>query len=362
MSKCRSILLSAVALLSLCGCLNFSDKTEPKIRRVFCWGMIRYEASAARYAAAGVTDIRVRSKQELTWAQKYGMTAYCNTITPAGPHPQVLSPEEEKYHRYINALDLPKSTPKAERKKIINQRRLEKGHRFGGDRLNSIDTLNVNSLPCFGCDTDFAFTGKKIDSILAKTLPGVQGIYMDYFGYVNHRGCYCKGCLERCQEFLKSRKLADTPENRDLFYQEQLIAYFNRAVDYVKAKRPDFRIVAHIYPEFEPNPLYGYLTRADYCGETVSWYFQWSPEKIAKYTAAVVNRKQPAPGCAGVPFIGVSTNPRGSLGYKSPADVEKDLQIILRSGGNSLMVCNGDSMITPGYFEVFQKYCSRQSR
>ena len=250
----------------------------------------------------------------------------------------------------------------SESKKIINQRRLEKGHRFGGDRLNSIDTLNVNSLPCFGCDTDFAFTGKKIDSILAKTVPGVQGIYMDYFGYVNHRGCYCKGCLERCQEFLKSRKLADTPENRDLFYQEQLIAYFNRAVDYVKAKRPDFRIVAHIYPEFEPNPLYGYLTRADYCGETVSWYFQWSPEKIAKYTAAVVNRKQPAPGCAGVPFIGVSTNPRSSLGYKSPADVEKDLQIILRSGGDSLMVCNGDSMITPGYFEVFQKYCSRQSR
>ena len=358
MNKCRSISLSAALLLLLCGCQNFCMKPERKISRVFCWGMIKSEAEAARYAAAGVTDIRVRSKQELAWVQKYGMTAYFNTITPAGPHPQVISPEENTYHRYINGLDLPKSTPKNERKKIIDQRRREKGHRYGGDRLNSIDTINVASLPCFGCDTDFTYTGKRIDSILAKAIPGVKGVYLDYFGYVNHRGCYCKGCLERCQEFLKKRKLADTPENRNLFYREQLVAYYNRVADYVKSRRPDFKIVAHIYPEFEPEPLYGYLTRIDYCGETVSWYFQWSPEKIARCTDAVIGRKELFSGCKGIPFIGVSTNPHGSLGFKTPEDVERELKIISESGATSLMVCNGNSMIVPGYFEVFQKYCS----
>ena len=32
----------------------------------------------------------------------------------------------------------------------------------------------------------------------------------------------------------------------------------------------------------------------------------------------------------------------------------------LDAGGRTLMVCNGHSIIEPGYFEVFRKYCGKE--
>ena len=355
----KRILFLFAALLIFSGCVNFGSMTgKNRISRVFCWGVPKTDAEAAKYAAAGVTDIRATNAKQCEWVIKYGMTPYCGTFTPAGPHPQVMTPEEETYHKYINGGDLSKKMAVAERKKIIDQRRREKNHRYGGDMINPIDTINTAKLKCFASDKDLVLARRKIDGILAKAPAGVKGIYIDYIGYTNHRGCYCRDCLKRYQKYLRARKLADTPENRDDFFRQTLVNYYNDIVDYIKSKRPEFKIVAHIYPEFNPDPLYGNRTKVDYCGQTVSWYFKWKPEKISGYTSIVTEKANDFfPGVQGIPFIGLNINSKSSLGYKTPADVENELKTIIATGADTLMVCTGSAMLAPGYFEVFKKYC-----
>ena len=99
--------------------------------------------------------------------------------------------------------------------------------------------------------------------------------------------------------------------------------------------------------------------KLDYCGQTVAWYFKWPQNKIDRYTRYVVEHaKDHFSFSEGIPFLGISSSKTSSLGYKSPADLEKELQTILAAGGRTLMICNGSVMIEDGYFEVFRKYCT----
>ena len=74
-------LFAALALAS-----SACEAEEPRITRVFCWGYPADEVTAERYAAAGVTDITVRSRKEYDLAVKYGMTPYCGIFYATGPH------------------------------------------------------------------------------------------------------------------------------------------------------------------------------------------------------------------------------------------------------------------------------------
>ncbi len=362
MKKCFLMAWCAAVVFICGGCFSadVNANTKTKFTRVFAWGTLRSEEETAKYAAAGVTDIQVFTKESFEWAKKYGITPYCKCFTPVGPHSQVMSPEETAAHNYINGVDLPKKLSRKERSKILDARRKEKKHRFGGDRLNSLDTINVKSMPCFASDKDLAMTRKKIDGLLKKAIPGVKGIYLDYFGYANHRGCYCKECLARYNAYLAKNNLPDTQRNKDIFYRDQLVNYYNQVVAYIKSKHPEFKIVAHFYPDFEPDPWFANRTAVDYAGQTVSWYFQWKPEDISVAVKDILRSdKKYHPHAEAVPFIGLNSNNQSSLGYKTPADVERELKIILASGAGTLMVCSGSPVIQPGYFEVFKKYCGK---
>ncbi|MBQ9087931.1 MAG: hypothetical protein IJY46_04030 [Lentisphaeria bacterium] len=351
---------AVAAVLFFGGCRMVEP--QGKITRVYSWGSIGSEEQAKRYAESGVTDIRVHNRKSFELAKKYGITPYYGCFTPTGPHAQVMTPDEEARHRYINGLDLPEKMSKKERKAIIEQRRFEKDHRYGGNRVDELDTINVKTLACFSSDKDLVLSRKKIDKILKRAIPGVKGIYLDYFGYANHRGCYCSECKERYQKWLTQNKLADTGSNKDKFYRDELITYYNAIVRYIKSRRPEFRIVAHFYPDFEADPWFGNRTEVDVCGHTVSWYFKWKEQDIARHTRNILahardyNRNGEA-----VPFIGVNVNPRSSLKSKTPAEIEIELRTIIAAGGRSLMVCNGSAMIEPGYFEVFRKYCGHRA-
>jgi hypothetical protein len=107
--------------------------------------------------------------------------------------------------------------------------------------------------------------------------------------------------------------------------------------------------------------LYGNRTKADYCGQTVSWYFKWDENKIRKYTEYVLEHaKDHYPSAEGIPFIGINEDKNSSLAHKTPEEVEQELRIILASGSRTVMVCNGTAILEPGYFEVFRKYCGRK--
>ena len=187
------VFLFSFILLTGCCIKNKYSEAEatPRFTRVFCWGHPTDENAAKRYAEAGVTDIPVSNKKQYDFAVKYGMTPYCGTFTPAGPHFQVVAPEEEKYRIYIGGRDLDKKISREERNKIIHRRRVEKKYRYGGEKEVEMDVLNEN-IYCFISDTDFSYSGKRLDKILKNAVPGVKGIYFDYIGYINHKGCYCK--------------------------------------------------------------------------------------------------------------------------------------------------------------------------
>ncbi len=331
--------------------------TEPQahFKRVFCWGRLSDEETARRFSEIGVTDIRVFTTEELALAQEYGMTPYCGTFTPRGPHGQVMSPEEEKHFVYINGLDLKDMNP-AERKAEIDKRRLEMQHRYGGEPVTALDTISSARIRCFSSDVDHALSKKAIDAICSR-VDGVQGIFFDYVGYSNFNGCYCEKCLTAYKAHLAEKGLSDTEENRNEFNRDRLVTYCNDMIDYVKSQHPDFKVVIHVYPVFLPDALYGNRLKADFCGQTVAWYFPWDVEKIAQYTRiTVMEQNKHFKGVCGVPFVGLNRKP-GSLWVKDAATLGRELKTILAAGGDTLMVCNGHDMIEPGIDEVFSTYC-----
>ncbi|MBQ9337618.1 MAG: hypothetical protein IJS14_10035 [Lentisphaeria bacterium] len=361
--KTSFTVLTGLLLLAAAGCTTVENQTftpgKVKFTRLFSWGAPKNEEEAARYAAAGITDTIVHNLKQHDLAVKYGMRPYWKCFTPEGPWRQVMDPEEEKLHDYLTGKDLDPKLSRAEKRKIVDRRRIEKKHQYGGE-APGVDTLNA-SIKCFISDEDLVLSRKKLDPILDSAPEGTKGIYLDYFGYMNHRGCYCESCLRKYRQYLKDKNLPDTQENRDIFYRDRIIDYYARIIDHIKRKRPDFKVVVHIYPDFQPEHLYGQRTKADFCGQTVAWYFKWDTEKILQYTRFVVEHsKDHYPDAEGIPFLGINTNKQSSLGWKSPADVEREMKEILSAGGRTLMICNGRSIIEPGYFEVFKKYCGKE--
>ena len=354
----------AFLLLNGCQSANRTVSSEKmKFQRLFCnCGWRDNEQTIARYASAGVTDIMVKSKSQCDWAIKYGMTPYWLTFAPVtGPHPQVMTEEETKHYDYINGKDLDPKLSAAERTKLLDQRRIEKQHRYGGEPVTETDTLNSMTLSCFISDEDLTFTRKRIEQLLKNAPSKAAGMFLDYIGYMNHRGCYCKNCLAKYRRYLADRKLKDTPENKTAFYREKLVEYYNRVINYIKSKHPNYKIIVHIYPDFRDDPLFGNRTKADYCGQTVSWYFKWDEKKIRKYTEYVLKHaKDHYPSVEGIPFIGVNEEKNSSLAHKTPAEVEQELRIILESGGRAVMVHNGTAILEPGYYEIFKKYCGKE--
>ena len=350
-----ALLLAALPLLG-----EGTAGDNGKFRRFFSWGAPVNEEVARKYAEAGVTDITVHNPRQCELALKYGMRPYWKVFLPEGPWRQKMTPDEEAYSAYISGRDLDPKLPKAERRKILDRRRIEKQHRYGGEAVTDPDVLGERDIRCFISDTDFALSAKKLDELVGNAPKESCGIFLDYIGYMNQRGCYCESCLSKYRAYLKARNLADTQSARDGFYREQLELYYNKVIDRIKKLRPDYKVVVHVYPDFRADHLPGNRFRADCCGQTVAWYFQWPSEKIAKYTKYVVEHaKDRYPEAEGVPFLGLNADPTSSLGYKSPADVERELQVILAAGGRSLMVCSGHCIIKPGYFEVFRKYCGK---
>ena len=354
----KTIRVALLAILTATCALSRGQTALSKFERIFAWGMPRDEDTARAYSEIGVTDIRVADAQQLELALRFGMIPYCGTFSPRGRHRQVMSPGEEEHFAYINGHDLKHLGPE-ERKNLVNRRRIEMNHRYGGEPIAGLDNLNSARIACFNSDADHEISKKALDAICAR-VPGVKGIYFDYIGYSNFKGCYCDVCLSDCKAYLSGKSLPDNRQNRDLFYRELLVDYFNAMVDYVHQQYPDFKVVAHIYPVFLPDPLYGNRTKADFCGQTVAWYFPWDEVKIADYTRITVEQaNRYFKAVRGVPFVGLNRRP-GSLWSKTPATLERELRTILQAGGRTLMVCNGSDMLEPGIREVFRSFAAGQ--
>ena len=135
-------------------------------------------------------------------------------------------------------------------------------------------------------------------------------------------------------------------ENKNIFYRDILVKYYNELIDYVKSKRPDFKVMVHIYPYFQPDPLFANRTKSDYCGQTVAWYFAWPLDKVRHYTKVTVERaKDYYPDVEGIPFVGLNARKDQALAHKTPEQLEKELQTIRKRLGN-LNVLVSDVVVT----------------
>ena len=214
-------------------------------------------------------------------------------------------------------------------------------------------------ITCFLGEVALEKSKARIDKTLAEN-PSVDGIALDYIGYVNLHSCECEDCKARLAAWLKANGRAENEESRNLFFRGQLVEYINALVDHAKGVRPGIKVAMHLYPAFRPDPLYGKDLKADYIEETVAWYFQWPDEKISDYTRKILSAPH-LPGSASIPFVGLNASQTSALAYKSPERLEAELKLILAAGGHQLAVCNGRDMVKPGYREVFQRHCRLQT-
>jgi len=370
----RKIVLLCTVLLMM-GAFSgaFADEAaipvgqERKFNRFFVWGRLADDACARAAKEIGVTDITVNWKNpaELALAKKYGFKAYAK-FGPQGARPQKITPQEMALQERLNGKDIPiPKNASPEEKAALEKKRSEfrkaSNTQWGGEPSPEAvegDVL-MDGIPCFAGEE----ACEKSKAVLKKICEcnEIDGIAFDYIGYVNFKGCYCENCLKMYKQYIDDNKLIDDEKAKNAFYLKQLLDYNNSMVDYIKSLRPEFKVMAHLYPVFLPEPLYGNRLKVDYCGQTAAWYCLWSPEKIRSYSA-IISREQNKyfPGVTGVAFIGYyDSSHLPEFPHKTPERVELELKAILDGGAEQLMLCSMNDVIgNREIAEVFKKYCA----
>lgn len=362
MKRKLSIFCSVLAALipMIAGCFHSSAEPEQKmgkIRRVYGFFTPQNEEEVKILASLGVKGICTSTKPEnIALLHKYGIEAYA-VSGPMGVHPNVITADEQTLLDHYMGKDLPKSMPWAERNAVVQKRLLEADYSYGGEPLSDRKEI-------FWEGKVFCIIGEKARAKacerLTKTcaLPGIDGIAFDYVGYTNYYGCQHPDCLKLCEEYLKKHNLSDTKENRDKFYLFELAEYYRVCAEHIKKIDPDFRVIAHLYPVFTPQPLYGKHLKIDIAGETCAWYRLWDLKKVEKYAKSVrQNQHEYYKTTECVPFIAFTAG--GLIDKKDAAHIEQELQAILRSGTDAIMVHELSSVLAvPEVLAVFRKYCS----
>ena len=358
-----AILLSAgcVEVDGPCGPRDYSVTPDEKFHRLYGFFTPANEEEVKILADLGVKGVSTSTKPEnIALLHKYGIEAYAG-FGPMGVHANVLTEAEQKLLFWYMGKDLPKEMSRQEKRAICQKRLADVNYSFGGEPFpGKTEVLWDGPYPCVIGKDARAKACERLDKICAT--PGIDGIAFDYVGYQNYYGCQHPDCLKQCQEYLKKNGLPDTKENRAQFYLFELAEYYRVCAEHIKKINPRFRIIAHLYPVFQPHPLYGNRLKIDIAGETCAWYRLWDIRKVENYANTIragQHRYHKTTEC--VPFIGFSAG--GLIDKKDAARVEQELLAILKSDSDALMVHELSSVLkVPEVLAVFQKYCSAECK
>lgn len=366
-AACAAGILAAAAS----ACVDIQGPCEPKdadngktgiadgkIHRIYGFCTPKSEEEAKILASLGVKGLSTSMKPEnIALLHKYGIEAYL-PCGPIGVHTSGLTPEEQKIFDFYRGKDLPKALKREERAQAISRRLQDVKYSFGGEPMTDRkEVLWDGPYPCFIGEKSREAACRELDRRISAK-PGIDGVAFDFVGYQNYYGCQHPDCLKLCAEYLKKNNLKDTKENRAKFYLHELAEYYRVCAEHIKKINPKFKVMAHLYPVFEPFPLYGNRLRIDIAGETCAWYRRWDLKKVeehAKYVRANQHKYYKTTEC--VPFLAYTAKDFADV--LTPEDVEKEMQAILRSGTDALMVHELSSVLkNPEVLKVFQKYCS----
>lgn len=334
-------------------------KNQTKFTRLFAWMGMSKEEIARQAKALGVTDAAMSpgNKEQFAFAKKYGITTYA-TYTPIGVGKRMQNPGAPS----MNLKEI-FSAAKVEDKSMAAIHRSYFRNlfatRFGGEveDANSYGDVLLSRIACLTGDDAMEAAKERIKKLCE--MDNVDGIAFDFIGYENFNDCKCEVCEQACLAYLTAEKLPDTLKNRQEFFLKQLVDYNNKLAAYIRELRPEFKIMAHIYPNFEPEPLYGNRLDVDFCAQTASWYFLWPQNKIAKYAETI--KKDEAKyfkNAKGVSFMGYYDSSKLlDFPYKSPERIALELRIMLKYGCNMLSVCGFNDVINnPEAANVFRRY------
>lgn len=360
--KLKRILTAVLPLFLFCGCSTVqsesNDAASPnrKFKKLYTFFTPKNAEEIALMKKYHVVGTSCAGQKSIKLLNDAGIGAYIS-FGPVGWHKSTLNEDEQKVYDYLRASDV---SDKKERQKESLRRKSEGRYSYGGEPLPGVKF--------FGRDEVFwegqisCFIGEKARQIACEALdklcrtPGIDGVAFDFVGYSNYRGCEHPECLKLCAEYLKKNNLPDTKENRERFYLHELAEYYRVCAEHIRKINPRFKVMAHLYPVFLPEPLYGNRLDIDIAGETCAWYRIWDVKKVEEYARYIVeNQHRYHKNTYCVPFLAISKSE--VFDVKTPEVVEQELQAILKSGTDSLMIHEFSSLIArPEIMAVFDKY------
>jgi hypothetical protein len=215
-------------------------------------------------------------------------------------------------------------------------------YQWGGEPVLTNEVLQPKII-CFNNSETRELFKPVIDEIIS--VPGLEGLAFDGFGYQNYYACHCEKCRKLLKEYQKKHPEVSAKQAEIDFFRSSLVNYINHLADYARSKKADIKTTIHIWPVFSPDPLYGNRLNIDYCGQTAAWYTIWPEEKIVRYSKVISGQaKKYYKRQEGVGMIGYYDRP-GTFPVKSAPCVEMELRAMLDNGCRRIQVCGAKDVI-----------------
>jgi hypothetical protein len=340
--------------------VKYADKPAYKFTYFAGWGRLNDEQFKAA-ADIGLTDLICWTndpgilKRMTANGKKYNIRIYAGVV-PFGRDWKSVYPKDKPVYQQQTPLE-------DYIVKLLKDKKyqIESSYQHGGEPTVSKEVLR-NKILCMKNPKTVEVAKATIRKLVE--IPGLTGIAFDGVGYQNYNCCYCPVCIKAFSEYYKKHKNIPVQKAFQEFSLKTLVDFNNELSNYARSLNPKISVTNHIWPVYEPEPLYGNRLNADYCGQTAAWFFPWSLKKIEKYSK-VISRDQAKffPNAKGVAMIGIYYGRSPVFPEKSPACVEQELRAILKGGCHRLQVCSITHVLKrPEIAAVFKKYCKSKDR
>jgi hypothetical protein len=227
-------------------------------------------------------------------------------------------------------------------------------YQFGGEPKMKNEVL-IQKIICLNNPDARDLFKSVIDEIVS--VPGIEGIAFDGFGYQNFHRCYCDLCQKHLAGFRAKHPEMSQEESAVSFSRETLVESINTLADYARSKGQNIKTSIHIWPVFSPDPLYGNRLDIDYCGQTAAWVTLWPEGKIAAYSRVISGKaKTYHQRQIGLGMIGYYDLP-GKFPVKDANRVDLELRTMFEAGCRSIQVGDArDVLKNKEIAAVFKKY------